>query len=47
MLKNNVRNQIANPKALSEQRLHYANKMVGTLDGNASKRIIDYLLENK
>ena len=47
MLKENVRNQIDNPKSLSSQRLHYANKMAGILDGNASKRIIDYLLENK
>ena len=46
-MKTNVQDQIANPKALSEKRLHYANKMAGTLDGNASKRIIDYLLENK
>ena len=47
MLKNNVQDQISNPNALSNNRLHYANKMAGTLDGNASKRIIDYLLENK
>ena len=39
--------QLLNPKALSKQRLHYAEKMAGTLDGKASKRIIDYLLENK
>ena len=39
--------QLLNPKALSEQRLHYAEKMAGTLDGKASKRIVDYLLENK
>jgi len=47
MLRDNVKDQIANPKSLSNQRLHYANKMAGILDGNASKRIIDYLLENK
>ena len=47
MLKDNVKDQITNPKSLSNQRLHYANKMAGILDGNASKRIIDYLLENK
>lgn len=39
--------QLLNPKALSKQRLHYAEKMAGTLDGKASKRIVDYLLENK
>jgi CDP-glycerol glycerophosphotransferase (TagB/SpsB family) len=47
MLKDNVSKQILNPKVLSEQRLHYAEKMAGTLDGKASKRIVDYLLENK
>ncbi|MCS5587711.1 MAG: CDP-glycerol glycerophosphotransferase family protein [Porticoccaceae bacterium] len=46
-LKNNVKEQILNPKSLSDQRLHYANKMAGALDGKASQRIIDYLLENK
>ena len=47
MLKDNVSKLILNPKVLSEQRLHYAEKMAGTLDGKASKRIVDYLLENK
>lgn len=47
MLKNNVKDQMLNPKVLSDQRLRYANKMAGTLDGKVSERIVDYLLENK
>ena len=46
-LKNNVKEQMLNPKSLSKNRLHYANKLAGSLDGRASKRIIDYLLEKK
>jgi len=47
MLKDNVLEQMLKPKALSDQRLRYAEKIAGTLDGKASKRIVDYLLENK
>lgn len=39
--------QLLNPKSLSGQRLHYAEKMAGILDGKASKRIVDYVLKNK
>ena len=46
-LKKNDKAQLLNPGALSKDRLHYAKKLVGSLDGAASKRIIDYLLENK
>lgn len=47
MLINNVSEQMLNPKALSDQRLRYAEKMAGVLDGKASERIVDYLLDNK
>jgi CDP-glycerol glycerophosphotransferase (TagB/SpsB family) len=47
MLKDTVSKQILNPNVLSNQRLRYAKKMAGTLDGKASKRIVDYLFENK
>jgi hypothetical protein len=47
ILKDNVMEQILKPKALSEQRLRYATKMAGKLDGKASQRIVDFLLENK
>jgi hypothetical protein len=47
ILKKNVKEQLLNPASLSKDRLHYANKLVGSLDGKASERIIDYLLENK
>ena len=46
-LKHNIKEQILNPTSLSETRLQYANKLAGSLDGKASQRIIDYLLENK
>lgn len=46
MLKNIVAEQMLYPKALSEQRLRYAIKMAGALDGKASQRIVDFLLEN-
>lgn len=46
-LKNTVAEQLFNPRSLSNQRLRYAEKMAGTLDGKASQRIVDYLLENK
>ena len=47
ILKKNVKEQLLNPASLSKDRLHYANKLAGSLDGKASERIIDYLLENK
>lgn len=47
ILKDTVSKQILNPKVLSDQRLRYAQKMAGALDGKASERIVDYLLENK
>jgi hypothetical protein len=47
MLKDMVLEQILKPKALSEQRLRYATKLAGVLDGKASQRIVDFLLENK
>ena len=43
----NIKEQILNPTAFSKKRLQYANKLAGSLDGKASQRIIDYLLENK
>ena len=46
MLKSNVTEQILNSKALSNTRLAYAEKMAGALDGKASQRIVNYLLEN-
>lgn len=46
MLKNIVAEQMLYPKALSERRLRYATKMAGALDGKASQRIVDFLLEN-
>jgi hypothetical protein len=46
-LKTIVVEQVANPHTLSQTRLQYAKKLAGTLDGNASARIIDYLLNNK
>lgn len=47
MLRRKVSEQLLNPKALSNQRLRYAEKMAGNLDGKASKRIVDYLLKNQ
>ena len=41
-----VKNQIMHPDQLSENRKNYSEKMVGRLDGKASNRIIDYLLNN-
>jgi len=46
-LKTIVAEQIANPHTLSKDRLQYTEKLVGVLDGNASARIINYLLDNK
>lgn len=46
-LKKHVQEQINNPKSLSNKRLQYASKMAGVLDGKASQRIVNYLLENK
>jgi CDP-glycerol glycerophosphotransferase (TagB/SpsB family) len=43
----NIKEQILNPTSFSKKRLQYANKLAGSLDGKASQRIIDYLLENK
>ena len=47
MLKRTVAEQIHKPKALSDRRLRYAEKMAGLLDGKSSERIVDYLMENK
>lgn len=38
-----VDEQLANPGLLSNVRRHYAQKLAGALDGQASKRIISYL----
>jgi hypothetical protein len=46
ILKNVVADQILYSKALSEQRLRSATKMAGALDGKASQRIVNFLLEN-
>jgi CDP-glycerol glycerophosphotransferase (TagB/SpsB family) len=46
-LKSIAIDQLLNSKILSNQRLHYAEKMAGSLDGKASERIVNYLLENK
>ena len=45
-LKTTVKDQIMHPDQLSENRRNYSQKMVGRLDGKASNRIIDYLLNN-
>ena len=45
-LKTTVKDQIMHPDQLSENRRNYSEKMVGKLDGKASSRIIDYLLNN-
>ena len=45
-LKITVKDQITHPDKLSENRKNYSEKMVGRLDGKASNRIIDYLLNN-
>jgi len=45
-LKTTVKDQIVHPDQLSENRRNYSEKMVGRLDGKASCRIIDYLLNN-
>ncbi|GHF85135.1 CDP-glycerol glycerophosphotransferase family protein [Thalassotalea marina] len=45
-LKSIVDEQIANPALLSKERQHYAKKLAGTLDGQASKRIINYLINH-
>jgi CDP-glycerol glycerophosphotransferase (TagB/SpsB family) len=47
MLKSIVAEQMLYPKVLSEQRLRYATKMAGSLDGKASQRIVDFLLDNE
>ena len=46
-LKTIIAEEIANPNKLSKNRLAYGKKLAGRLDGNASKRIINYLLKNK
>lgn len=45
-LKTVIIEQLDNPQLLQTTRLAYANKLAGILDGNASKRIIDYLQKN-
>ena len=45
-LKELVIEQLDNPQLLQATRLAYASKLAGILDGNASKRIIDYLQKN-
>lgn len=47
ILRATIKQQLENPTALSAQRVQYANKMAGTVDGKASERIVNYLLENK
>ncbi|GLX79555.1 hypothetical protein tinsulaeT_28950 [Thalassotalea insulae] len=42
-----VEQQIANPKQLETTRLAYAEKLAGNLDGNASVRIVDYLVSHR
>lgn len=45
ILKKHVKEQLLNPKRLSKQRLHVAEKMAGAIDGKASQRIVDYFLK--
>jgi len=45
-LKKTIIEQLDNPQSLQDIRLNFASKLAGTLDGNASKRIIDYLQQN-
>lgn len=42
-LKDLVKEQIANPQQLEHMRLSLADKLCGTIDGNASQRILRYL----
>jgi CDP-glycerol glycerophosphotransferase (TagB/SpsB family) len=45
-LKELIEKQIAEPKLLEEVRLSYSNKLAGLVDGQASKRIVHYLMKN-
>jgi CDP-glycerol glycerophosphotransferase (TagB/SpsB family) len=42
-----VEQQIHQPNMLEKTRLALANKLAGELDGKASERIINYLIENR
>jgi CDP-glycerol glycerophosphotransferase (TagB/SpsB family) len=42
-----VEQQIQQPNMLENTRLALANKLAGELDGKASERIINYLIENR
>lgn len=42
-----VDRQIKNPALFEKKRLEYSDKLLGPLDGKASERIADYLLEGK
>ncbi len=46
-LKKAVVSQIKNPDEFSNKRKQYSNEIVGTVDGKASERIVDYLMRNK
>ncbi|WP_251358641.1 CDP-glycerol glycerophosphotransferase family protein [Kangiella sp. TOML190] len=46
-LKNAVKQQLANPQEYREQRAQYRQDHIGPVDGKASQRIVDYLLERR
>ena len=39
-----VQSQISNPEEKADIRAKYTNALVGTVDGNVSKRIVNYML---
>jgi hypothetical protein len=45
-LKSMVVSQLENPKELESIRLELSEKLAGKTDGFASKRIVDYLMQN-
>ncbi|WP_286262817.1 CDP-glycerol glycerophosphotransferase family protein [Thalassotalea atypica] len=46
-LKSLIEQQIANPEQLQATRLSLADKLAGKIDGKASERIVNYLIEHK
>ena len=45
-LKSLVVEQLENPESFSDIRLELAEKLAGKLDGKASERIVNYLVDN-
>lgn len=46
-LKAAVDQQIAEPESFAKQRAHYTYELAGKVDGQCSKRIVDFLLTEK